>query len=177
MLSDSPPDVEETPTPAVSSLRSKFEKLAVDSSPKITVHSFASSNDLLAPEPGSPRPRAMSNNDQRTGSPINTRALRPASSSSDLKQGTSGRKPPPPPPPRSRGSSPAASTKASPSLRPVPDPPSSTPVPAASLTPDPNANLAALLARKPPPPPHASEKDPFDDVPVGSVAARISQFR
>lgn len=175
MPADSPPDVEETPIPAVSSLRSKFEQLAVDSSPTISVHKATSSHDLLVPEPGSPRPRAMSNHDQRSASPVHPRALRTAASISDLQSGTNTKKQPPPPPPRSRGNSPAASVKASPLLRPVADSPLASSIPPIPST-DASPSRAALLARKPPPPPPPAQHDPFDDHVVGGVAARISLF-
>ena len=176
MPADSPPDVEETPIPAVSSLRSKFEKLAIDSSPSASIHKTASSHDLLVPEPSSPRPRAMSNHDQSSASPVDPRALRTAASSSDLKSSANAKRPPPPPPPRSRGSSPAASVRASPLVQAVADSPAAS-IPPVSIAPsDASPSKAALLARRPPPPPASVQHDPFDDHPVGGIAARISMF-
>ncbi|KAF5371467.1 hypothetical protein D9615_009590 [Tricholomella constricta] len=111
--------------PAVQSLRSRFEQLAVNLSPKSHHrHSSGNTGDLLAPRtPGSPRPRASSNT--QSDEPSGTHHLRSSSSSSDLKVGT---KRPPPPPPPSRPSkgltgSPTPALSPSPLLRPVPVPP------------------------------------------------------
>lgn len=171
MLAQSPPEVEQTPIPAVSSLRSKFEKLATESSSSTSLHRLSVGHDLLSPDSGSPRPRAMSISTERP--PSSPRSLRAAASSSDLKVG--GKKPPPPPPPRSsKGNSPAPSVTSSPHLQPVAPasgPPSPT-IPPVSL------NKAALLQRKPPPPPSplpASQELPT--TPGGSgVASLINRF-
>ncbi|RDB20337.1 putative inositol polyphosphate 5-phosphatase C9G1.10c [Hypsizygus marmoreus] len=115
--------------PAVRSLRSKFEQLAVEKSTGLnSAHNggarseSGSRNELLAPGgPASPRPRASSNTYSNSQPEI--QHLRSSSSSSDLK----GTKRPPPPPPPSRGlkATPALSSPvpASPLLRPVPIPP------------------------------------------------------
>ncbi|KAI0922136.1 hypothetical protein AcW2_006915 [Taiwanofungus camphoratus] len=150
MDSSPSPDIESPPPPAVSSLRSRFEKLAADTA-SIPAKRPTSTYDLLSPEPPSPRPRALSSSsDFRPES----QTLRPATSSSDLRTGA--RKPPPPPPARSsRAASPVPPTS-SPLLRAVPDPQSSPLIHEPSLPPEPRSvspNKAALISRKPPPPP------------------------
>ena len=101
-------DIEAQPPPLVSSLRSRFEQLAVKT------HSKPSQQlGLLSPESTGPRPRAVSTQETR---PQATH-LRSSSSSSDLKYGA--KKPPPPPPPP-RGVKPLASS--SPLMRSVPMP-------------------------------------------------------
>ena len=112
--------IESTPPPAVSSLRSRFEQLAVDS---LSRTQFG----LLSVEPLSPRPRAISGTQETRPQHGH---LRSASSSSDLNTGAK-RPPPPPPPPRGSikpgfsSASPSPSPSASPLLRPVPVPNSS----------------------------------------------------
>ncbi|TFY62522.1 hypothetical protein EVG20_g6669, partial [Dentipellis fragilis] len=69
----SPPSIESTPPPAVSSLRSKFEQLALDTShatlaPKPPSSPKPQARELLKPEPSSPRPRALSNPDDPSAS-------------------------------------------------------------------------------------------------------------
>lgn len=103
--------IESTPPPAVSSLRSKFEHLAV-----VTPPSLARTHLGLSSDPTGPRPRAVSGS-QETRPQYGH--LRSASSSSDLR--TDSKRPPPPPPRASkpvRPSSPALP----PLLRPVPIP-------------------------------------------------------
>nr|VWO96820.1 Heme/hemoglobin uptake outer membrane receptor PhuR [Ganoderma boninense] len=93
--------IETAPPPAVSSLRSRFEKLAADSStsPNASLkpgpaHSF------LAPAsiPSSPRlkPTSVPSEHDRDASEQHPHFLHPSSSSSDLR--TPGKRPPPPPP-------------------------------------------------------------------------------
>src|SRR5882762_11670688 len=79
--------IETTPPPAVSSLRSRFEQLAVETSP-------GHQPGLLAVDP---RPRAISGTQETR--PQYANHLRSTSSSSDLNTGAK-RPPPPPPPPR-----------------------------------------------------------------------------
>ncbi|EKM58956.1 uncharacterized protein PHACADRAFT_249089 [Phanerochaete carnosa HHB-10118-sp] len=166
MLSEPPPQVEETPAPAVSSLRSKFEKLAVESSSTTSLNRLSMSQDLLTPDSGSPRPRAMSIPDERP--PSSPHSLRSASSSSDLKK----KQPPPPPPRSSKGSSPAPSATSSPHVYPVPmrsEPPS----PTHTAPP----NRVALLHRKPPPPPSpAPSRDLSPASKESGIASLISKF-
>lgn len=166
MFTQSPPEVEQTPTPAVSSLRSKFEQLAVNSS-TTSLNRLSGSYDLLSPDSGSPRPRSMSISTERP--PSSPRSLRPAASSSDLNVG--GKRPPPPPPPRSsKGNSPVPSVNSSPLLQPVATG-SGPPSPTSSFS---LSNKAVLLQRKPPPPPPSHESSP---VPSGSgVATLINKF-
>ncbi|KAF8075794.1 Endonuclease/exonuclease/phosphatase [Lyophyllum atratum] len=111
--------------PAVQSLRSKFEQLAANISPKSHQrHSSGNQGDFLTSStPVSPRPRATSNT--HPNDPSDAKNLRPSSSSSDLKVGTK-RPPPPPPPartPKTVASSPVPASLPSPLLRPVPVPP------------------------------------------------------
>ncbi|CCM00274.1 uncharacterized protein FIBRA_02304 [Fibroporia radiculosa] len=152
-----PPDIESTPPPAVSSLRSRFEQLAADTASQLTTKRPMSSYGLLTAEPASPRPRASSGfNDPRPDIHI----LRPASSSSDLKTGV--KRPPPPPPARSSRASSPAPPPLSPLLRPVPasDPPSlllgSESTAPSSVRPV-SPNKSGSLSRKPPPPPPCHE--------------------
>ncbi|OBZ71955.1 Synaptojanin-1 [Grifola frondosa] len=169
----SPPDIE-SPSPAVSSLRSRFEKLAADTSLASTARPIGS-HGLLTPEPLSPRPRAMSSsvNDSYPDS-ISQQTLRAASSSSDLKAGY--KRPPPPPPLRTSRASSPATPGASPLLRPVPDPPSSqhdsTPIVES------NPVKYAQLSRKPPPlPPHQeASADLVMSSRSAGVASLISKF-
>lgn len=116
--------IESTPPPAVRSLRSKFEHLAVAISPSPPRTYLG----LLSPEPTSPpRPRAVSGS-QETRPQYGH--LRSASSSSDLRTGS--KRPPPPPP---RGAKPIRPSSPAPSLllRPVPIPNSSPLLPSISL--------------------------------------------
>lgn len=154
------PDIESTPPPAVSSLRSRFEQLAASNgSPAPGPKRPLSTHGLLTPEPLSPRPRAASGSNELRP---DARTLRPTSSSSDLKTGTK-RPPPPPPPGRSSRAASPAPPMSSPLLRPVlvAEPPSS-PLVHETTLPDSRStspSKSASLARKPPPPPppHARE--------------------
>ncbi|KAG6816233.1 hypothetical protein H0H87_007560 [Tephrocybe sp. NHM501043] len=129
--------------PPVHNLRSRFEQLALDKSPKLRPrHSGGSQRDLLDP-PVSPRPRATSSSSSNASS-FDASTLRPSSSSSDLKVG--GKRPPPPPPPsrpsKALSSSPVQADLTSALLRPVPAPPSSRPrpqSPALTSTPPPSS--------------------------------------
>lgn len=180
-LQSNSPDIESTPPPAVSSLRSRFEQLAASSTspasgpkPPLSTHGL-----LLTPELLSPRPRAASGpNDFRP----DARALRPVSSSSDLKTVT--KKPPPPPPPgrSSRAASPAPHMS-SPLLRPTlaAEPPSSPIVHETTLpnlrSPSPNKSIS--LARKPPPPPPPHSRELLVEVTPAeraSVSSLVTRF-
>ena len=147
MSSEQPSDAIETAAPpAVSSLRSRFEKLAAESSPSLKP---SPSGSHLSPVPSSPRLSASPAPDHgRIPSDASVRSLHSSSSTSDLKAGA---KRPPPPPPPLRAPSPA-NPRRSPLLRSVPD---HTPSPSepdllldTPLTPKP-----ASLRRPPPPPP------------------------
>lgn len=142
-IMSSPSDIESTPAPAVSSLRSRFEKLAADSS-KTATQRPVSSYGLLTTDPPSPRPRTRSG----TYDPKpDTHSLRAASSSSDLRT----TKIPP-----SQLSPSAGSSRATSPAPPIPNfqtrPPSEHPsqevvsVASASTTP-------LTTPKKPPPPP------------------------
>jgi hypothetical protein len=98
------------PPPAVKSLRSKFEKLALDTNTRRT----PTTQNFLIIDPAQARPRAVSSSESP---PPDTHYLRSSSSSSDLK---TIKRPPPPPPRISKPASPRHS--ASPLLRPVPPP-------------------------------------------------------
>lgn len=109
-------EIDTEPPPAVRSLRSKFERLAQETSPNGNHGEFLAPGGLL-----SPRPRASSSTFSDSHPEIHH--LRSSSSSSDLKAGI--KRPPPPPP--SRGSKGPTSSPllppSSPLLRPVPIPP------------------------------------------------------
>ncbi|RPD62171.1 hypothetical protein L227DRAFT_51701 [Lentinus tigrinus ALCF2SS1-6] len=169
---DSSDGIETSASPAVSSLRSRFEKLAADSSTPSTssLKPPGTPNTHLA-VPLSPRLRpAPEHNREPSDSSIHS--LRPVSSSSDLK--ASPKRPPPPPPlrPSSRAPSPA-NPRLSPLLRPVHDPSPS--LFEYDATPEPSSvvDKAALLSRRPPPPP------PAHDHPAqraSGVSSLIKQF-
>jgi hypothetical protein len=149
----SPPDSESIPSPAVSSLRSRFEQLAVDTS--ITqLKRPISSYDFLAPDSHVPRPRAASGAyGPHSADPNSSNQLRPSSSSSDLK----GTKRPPPPPPGPRGSSKPPSPSASPLLHPSHAHHSSPTSLSSMVTLNSAIKLSSSPTRKPPPPPpHSS---------------------
>ncbi|KAF5374335.1 hypothetical protein D9758_004673 [Tetrapyrgos nigripes] len=140
-------DIESTHIDAVKNLRSRFEQLAHhDSSPPSaspiashrlstmstlstlsTMSALSSTSSLQVPSPTTPtRVRTLSkgSDDNPPSSATNSRHLRTASSSSDIK--VSARRPPPPPPPHaqssSRSPSPSpsqTSPRGSPLLRPV----------------------------------------------------------
>ena len=108
-------DIDSDSLQAVKNLRSKFEKLAQDSSSDLST----------ATAPSSPRPRATSNiylNLPSPVSPVGHGQLRSSSSSSDLRPPA--KRAPPPPPPRAskilNSPSPSHSPSSSPLLRPVP---------------------------------------------------------
>ncbi|KAH9483207.1 putative inositol polyphosphate 5-phosphatase C9G1.10c [Psilocybe cubensis] len=141
-------DIDSESLQAVSSLKSKFEKLALD-----TTSSTYKQGELLAVStPPSPRPRAASGS--HTNTPAEAISLRSSSSSSDLR---SPLKRPPPPPPPSRNSklnvpttTASPSTSISPLLRPVPLPPvSNSAGKESALAP----SIASLKARLVPTPP------------------------
>lgn len=120
-------EIDTQPRPAVQSLRSRFEQLAVDTSgssshsrgPSSSNKYLGYQGDLLTPT--SPRPRASSNTYSNTH--VDIHHLRSSSSSSDLKTGV--KRPPPPPPSRGSKGPSGSPIPGSPLLRPVPVPPSS----------------------------------------------------
>ncbi|TFK80731.1 hypothetical protein K466DRAFT_368117 [Polyporus arcularius HHB13444] len=171
MTAPDPSDgIETAPPPAVSSLRSRFEKLAADSSP-------ASSSSLKPPPAGNthlavpPSPRLRTAH-ERESSDSSIHSLHSASSSSDLK--ATAKRPPPPPPvrPSSRAPSPA-NPRGSPLLRPVADASPSLVDHDISAEPTSPALKPSLLARRPPPPPpphdHPAQRPP-------GVSSLIKQF-
>ncbi|KAI0052675.1 hypothetical protein FA95DRAFT_1253206 [Auriscalpium vulgare] len=130
-------EVDSVPPPAVKSLRSKFEQLALlETSPKPS-----HTHDFLLPQQTSPRPRALSDPDEQQTPP--SQHIRNSSSSSDLR----GKKPPPPPPPRSKKPY-VASPFSSPLLRPVhPASPSGS----SEILTSGRSSIKELTARPPPP--------------------------
>ncbi|KAH9843546.1 uncharacterized protein C8Q71DRAFT_3565 [Rhodofomes roseus] len=174
----SSPDIESTPPPAVSSLRSRFEQLAAGSSAGPAPKRPISTHGLLTPEPLSPRPRAASGSNELRP---DARSLRPTSSSSDLKTGT--KRPPPPPPGRSSRAPSPAPAVSSPLLRATlaADPPSSPLVHETTLpTSRPvSPNKSAPLSRKPPPPPPPHFREPHSEVTSAerlSVSSLVTKF-
>ncbi|KAI0751782.1 hypothetical protein C8Q80DRAFT_597945 [Daedaleopsis nitida] len=174
---DGSDNIETAPPPAVSSLRSKFERLAADSSTAPSTLKPSSSHLTASPVPPSPRlsaspippsPRLRPTFEHdREPSDSSIHSLRLASSSSDLKAPT--KRPPPPPPqrPPSRAPSPAP-PRSSPLLRPVfdtaqPNVDQDTSVDILAATPK------ASLARRPPPPPPQEHRSP-------GVPSLIKQF-
>ncbi|KDQ53055.1 hypothetical protein JAAARDRAFT_39767 [Jaapia argillacea MUCL 33604] len=140
------PLVDLVPHAAVSDLKSRFEKLAHETS---SPPRQAGGKSLLSPQP--PPRSASDSDDQDAPGASNGSLLRSSSSSSDLKSG--GKRPPPPPPPSRGGAKRATpSPSGSPLIRPVPMPPSSTSMPNVLLS-SPGSGKSALLSRKPPPPP------------------------
>ncbi|KZT13236.1 uncharacterized protein LAESUDRAFT_36084 [Laetiporus sulphureus 93-53] len=171
------PGIESTPAPAVSSLRSRFEQLAADTAATSVTSRPSSTYGYLSPDPSGSRPRA---NSAFIEAKQDLHALRPASSSSDLKSGT--KRPPPPPPTRHSGSS-SPSPRPSPLLRPViiPDPSPSPLVTESILVLDsrPSSSVnPTALARKPPPPPplleHRSESTASQR--SSAVSSLVSKF-
>ncbi|KZT67027.1 hypothetical protein DAEQUDRAFT_427886 [Daedalea quercina L-15889] len=165
------PDIESTPPPAVSSLRSRFEQLAAGSNAGQGPKRPLSSYGLLTPQPPSPRPRAASGSNELKP---DARSLRSTSSSSDLKTGT--KRPPPPPPGRSSRAASPAPPMSSPLLRPTPvaEPPLSSPLIHETTLPNSRSvspNKTASLSRKPPPPPPPHFREPLVEV---NPAARTS---
>ena len=105
-------DIDSDSLQAVKNLRSKFEKLAQDTSSEL----------LTVTAPSSPRPRATSNNYLNLpspDSPVGHGQLRSSSSSSDLRLPAK-RAPPPPPPPRASKILNNPSPSHSPSSSPLP---------------------------------------------------------
>ena len=170
-------DIETAPPPAVSSLRSRFEKLATGSPASANASlkpSPAPAHSFLAPcsIPSSPRLRPTPTPEHdRDFSEQRAQFLHPSTSASDPR--TVGKRPPPPPPsslrPPSRTPSPAPSR--SPLLRPISpavsdsDGPQDTP-----LTP---SKVAALARRPPPPPPLSQDHSGHRAAPVSSL---VKQF-
>ncbi|KAF9027251.1 hypothetical protein BDZ89DRAFT_816184 [Hymenopellis radicata] len=109
-------NIESTPQPAVKNLLSRFEQLAVETSPPPSLSKRPPSRNSFL-EPGSPRQRATSG----TFPPNDIHHIRTSSSASDLK----GLKRPPPPPPNKVSRPPSPSP--SPLRRPVPLPSTSSP--------------------------------------------------
>ena len=173
--------IESAPSPAVSSLRSRFERLAADSTPASPSPSSlkpSASLHHLGPVPPSPRLRPLlhpeGEHDTLYPEPRSP-SLRPASSASDLK--AAAKRPPPPPPvrPTSRAPSPA-NPRLSPLVRPVLDstisPPENDPL---SEPPSASTRPASAARRPPPPPPPAPSQD--HSVPRNpAVASLIKQF-
>ncbi|KAI9059017.1 hypothetical protein FKP32DRAFT_1181093 [Trametes sanguinea] len=171
--------IESAPSPAVSSLRSRFEKLAADSSAAPTTPSASlkpsGSVHHLAAVPPSPRLKPLLHPDPdhpslEPRSPL----LRPASSASDLKAAT--KRPPPPPPgrPSSRAPSPA-NVRVSPLVRPVPDSSSgSTPEHEPLSEPASVVAKPSSAIRRPPPPPPPGHDHPAAKNPA--VSSIIKQF-
>ena len=174
MTAPDPSDgIETAAPPAVSSLRSRFEKLAADSSAASTssLKPPASGSHSHLAVPPSPRLRPAPEH-ERDPSDSSIHSLRPATSFSDLK--ATAKRPPPPPPfrPPSRAPSPA-NPRVSPLLRPVPDPSPSLIDHNLPAEPVSVAAKAALLSRRPPPPP------PAHDLPgqrASGVSSLIKQF-
>lgn len=143
-----PGKIDTRPPPAVQNLRSRFEKLALETTnPK---HLDGNECDLDATGSVSPRPRASSNT--ASGSLLEIRnQLRPSSSSSDLK--ALAHRTPPPPPPRGLKAplgSPIAKALHSPLIRPVPAPPSQNGSPRAHIpTTIPPIDLASTAVLEP----------------------------
>ena len=152
MSDQSTPDIETTPSPAVSSLRSRFEKLASESSADVPFKrppsSLATHDTLDAP---SHHARTPSNASDHPPS-----FLRPASSStSDM---TAALRRPPPPPPSHRSVSPSPSFTTSPLIRPVPDSTSSSAIPEVNVVNERAQVVKPTVQRKPPPPPPPSQR-------------------
>lgn len=103
---EGPNSIENQPIPAVKSLRSKFEQLAIDIS-----HGRPSDSRYLSPSSSRPRAASGTFNEQESS----VQQLRSSSSSSDLQAKL--KRPPPPIPAR-----PSRATSPSPLLRPVPTP-------------------------------------------------------
>ncbi|KAI0640536.1 hypothetical protein C8Q79DRAFT_443107 [Trametes meyenii] len=167
--------IESAPSPAVSSIRLRFEKLAADSSSAPTSNTLKPpGSPRLAPVPPSPRmrPHAPAEGDHDLPVPRSP-ALRPATSASDLKAGA--KRPPPPPPgrPSSRAPSPA-NPRISPLVRPVPDSGTATPDHEPLSEPISASAKAASISRRPPPPPPPSQDHSAQRTP--GVSSLIKQF-
>lgn len=139
---------------AVSALRNRFEKLALDTviaRPKATTSTSKAndSNDLLSVT--ETHQRSLSDNDAEAmlRSVDSSSSLRSATSSSDLKQ-----RRPPPPPPATRSPKPSSPAPlASPLLRPASTSVNSAPI-VSSISQV--IEKPSLTSRKPPPPPVAA---------------------
>ncbi|KAF8905753.1 Endonuclease/exonuclease/phosphatase [Gymnopilus junonius] len=109
------PAIDSESLPAVQSLRSKFERMASETSNNInSIRPSSTSDHLALKPPPSPRPRATSSSQVVLSLPESTHL-------------PTKRPPPPPPPPRGSklaAPSPTPSASTSPLLRPVPIPPS-----------------------------------------------------
>ena len=168
--------VETVAQPAVNTLRSRFEQLALDTSSPSSSPSpnrpINDTRDLLTAETPSPRARASSN-PKEPSSPFDpSRHVRNSSSSSDLK--AAGKRPPPPPP--SRATKPSASPSASPHLRPVPVHAASSGY-ASDVSTSSQSSIRRLSDRRPPPIPSALLDGESSDSPtVGSVASLRNVF-
>ncbi|CAL1701914.1 unnamed protein product [Somion occarium] len=143
-----PPDVETTPSPAVSSLRSRFEKLATEAAVEapfkrppssLSVHDSSDSSIHHA--------RTASN---ASDHPPPSQYLRPVSSSSDMKAGI---RRPAPPPPSHRAASPSPHPSSSPLIRPVPDSIQPALLPEVNVVDERSLSKPALQRKPPPPPP------------------------
>ncbi|KAI0759752.1 hypothetical protein BD413DRAFT_270234 [Trametes elegans] len=171
--------IESAPSPAVSSLRSRFEKLAADSSVPPPASSLKPPGTFQHPGhvPSSPRllPHGPADGDHVHPEP-HSPLLHPVSFSSDLRTGA--KRPPPPPPfrPPSRAPSPA-NPRVSPLVHPVRD---TTPVPSDNETASESSSIAvktraASVSRRPPPPPPAAHEHSSPPRPAG-VSSLIKQF-
>ncbi|KAI0637568.1 hypothetical protein C8Q77DRAFT_375154 [Trametes polyzona] len=173
--------IESTPPPAVSSLRSRFEKLAADASPASSSASSlkpSGSAHHLTPVPPSPRLRPHPPAEGEHDSPVpRSPLLRPVSSASDLKAAT--KRPPPPPPvrPSSRAPSPA-NPRVSPLVHPVSDstiPPPEHELLSESISTSSVSSRAASISRRPPPPPPLASQDQSTPR-TPAVSSLIKQF-
>jgi hypothetical protein len=171
-------DIDSDSLQAVKNLRSKFEKLALETS------SQQQTDLLIVTAPSSPRPRAASNTQLTL--PLSNGSggqLRSSSSSSDLR--LLARRAPPPPPPRAskllNNPSPSRSPSSSPLLR-------SVPVPYSLISPNPREqppprNPASpvrspspfLLSRPVPIPPSSSSKAELKDQSLGIVSTSVQR--
>ena len=141
-----PGEIDIRPPPAVQNLRSRFEKLALETTKPKNLD--GNEYDLDANAPVSPRPRASSNT--MSGSFLEIRNPLRSSSSSDLKELAN--RPPPPPPPRglkTPSGSPITKSLHSPLVRPVPAPPSKNGSPRTHIPTVPSIDLASTSVLEP----------------------------
>lgn len=164
---------------AVSALRSRFEKLAQDTStPRtrtaLTTAKTSDSNALLSPAPH--HLRVTSSSDGEHESPVQSieHQLRQSSSSSDLRR----RPPPPPPPARPAKPQVSISPLPSPIIRPTPITANTSPIPTLQVS-----DRLSLMTRKPPPPPssapptaNVNESYETNDIPGNGLATLRSKF-
>lgn len=153
MSGQSPPDIETSPSPAVSSLRSRFEKLASVSSGDVPYKRPSSSLAVHDSLDSSHRHGRTPSN--ASDHPPTTPFLHPTTSSSDMS--TSLRRPPPPPP-SNRSVSPAPSITSSPLIRPIPDDVQPPAIPEVNVVNERSQIVKPVLQRKPPPPPPPSQR-------------------